>query len=67
MKLKGLETVGTCICCGKPLKPEQMVWLECDSRDGSYHEDGTVPLEYSQGAFELGRTCAKKALKRVTQ
>lgn len=50
-----------CEECGKKIigKP---VWLELDQRTYTYTKRD-VPIEFSQGGFTFGKTCAKKLLK----
>lgn len=50
-----------CERCGEKLKSrESAVWLELDTRTGTYTA-GDVPPEVSQGAFPFGKACAKHA------
>jgi hypothetical protein len=68
LKLKGgLRSEGFCILCGKQLEPNRTVWLEMRWDDATWHEVETVPQEFSQGCFEFGTACAKKALKASRQ
>ena len=48
-----------CTCCEKKLNPEKTVWLELDQRTNTYHDNGDVPEEKSQGWFPFGKKCAQ--------
>jgi hypothetical protein len=50
-----------CTCCSRVLNPATKVALELDQRVGEYHDFGGVPENESQGWFEFGQACAKKA------
>lgn len=50
-----------CTCCGRPLKGKLRL-LELDQRTNTYHDDGGVPAEKSQGAFPFGLSCAKRKI-----
>jgi len=63
LRLKGADKPGTCLLCGKTLDMNKAVWLEMRCDDGSFLTPGAVPQDQSQGAFEFGPTCAKRALK----
>jgi len=54
-----------CTCCGRPLNAERAVNLELDNRIDEYHDFGGVPPSQSQGWFEFGPACAKKARARA--
>lgn len=55
-----------CTCCGKMLKGK-VAWLELDQRTDTYHDDGDVPPEQSQGWFPFGVTCATNLIKAHAQ
>lgn len=48
----------SCHRCGRVLREDKAVWLEMDTRDGTCHERGHVPREFSQGWFPFGEECA---------
>jgi hypothetical protein len=50
-----------CECCGRELDPAKVVALELDQRVSQYHDFGGVPEALSQGWFDFGPACAKKA------
>ena len=54
-----------CEKCGRRLKPKDIVYLELDMRDNSFHlpENKEVPETVSQGCFAFGKDCAKTMLK----
>ena len=55
-----------CEKCGKKLlKNKDIVSLELDTRDNTYHlpELNEIPTEFSQGCFDFGKDCAKTILK----
>jgi hypothetical protein len=54
-----------CTCCGAKLNPAKSVWLELDLRIHEYHDFGGVPEDRSQGAFEFGPGCARKARNKA--
>lgn len=56
-----MSDTGCCQCCGRRLNPATQVDLELDQRVGEYHDFGGVPESDSQGWFEFGAACAKKA------
>lgn len=58
----GAESDMRCTCCNKPIKTE-VVWLELDQRNGSYHDRGDIPGDKNQGGFPFGKICAKKLKK----
>lgn len=49
-----------CTCCRKELTGHAFRWLELDQRTNTYHDQGGVPTDKSQGWFPFGLTCAKK-------
>jgi hypothetical protein len=49
-----------CTCCKRDLSGHAFRWLELDQRTQTYHDDGDVPADRSQGWFPFGLTCAKK-------
>lgn len=51
-----------CRCCQKPLK-NKVRFLELDQRTDTYHDNGDVPSDKSQGWFPFGLTCASKIMK----
>lgn len=53
-----------CFKCGKKLNPVDIVWLEFDNHDNTWHDPlkHEVTAEHSQGAFPFGRACAKTIL-----
>lgn len=51
-----------CQRCGKILDHNDIVWLDLDLRDSTYH-DIPLPEEFSQGGFPFGKACAKTVLK----
>lgn len=55
----------TCCKCGRELDPAKVVPLELNSTTLTWHreEDDAVPEEESQGVWDFGPACAKKALK----
>jgi len=53
---------GHCTCCGRPLNPARMTWLELNFQTGLYSAE-PVPADQSQGTFEFGSACAKRVLK----
>jgi hypothetical protein len=55
-----------CEKCGKKLlRDRDIVPLELDTRDNTYHlpELNEIPVEFSQGCFSFGKDCAKTILK----
>lgn len=52
-----------CERCGDELDDKTAVWLELNNHTGTYHKDGEVPEEKSQGFFSFGAACSKKVLK----
>ena len=54
-----------CTCCGKKLKQQGSVWLECSFVTNKYYIDNVVPQQDSQGYFPFGLTCAKKVALAV--
>jgi hypothetical protein len=56
-----METKFYCECCGRELDPAKKVELELDQRIGEHHDFGGVPEDLSQGWFDFGPDCAKKA------
>lgn len=50
-----------CTCCGKTLSG-RAAYLELDQRTNTYHDEGGVPADKSQGFFPFGMTCAKNKL-----
>lgn len=52
-----------CTCCERELTAA-FRWLEMDQRTWTYHDDGDVPPEKSQGWFPFGLTCAKKLVAK---
>ena len=51
-----------CQRCGESLRSGREVWLEMNTRDATYHEEGVVPPSESQGLFPFGAACAKSTL-----
>lgn len=51
-----------CTCCGRQLKGK-CAWLELDQRTNTYHDNGDVPPDQSQGWFPFGIACARKKLR----
>lgn len=51
-----------CTRCDEALKENREIWLELDTRTGTYSKL-QVPSEYSQGSFPFGLDCAKIAVK----
>jgi hypothetical protein len=49
-----------CTCCQR--QTDTVVWLELNTRTGTYHTRGIIPKEDSQGWFGFGRGCAKRLL-----
>lgn len=54
----------TCTKCGKTIKGDKSLYLELDRRDNKYYSCGTVPKEFSQGAFPFGPDCIIKIYKK---
>ena len=52
-----------CTRCGEQLNPHRAVWLELNQSTGTYHVEGTVPPEKSQGGLPFGKACARRALE----
>lgn len=50
-----------CTCCGRELKGKVRM-LELDQRTDTYHDNGDVPEDWSQGWFPFGLACAKRVL-----
>jgi hypothetical protein len=48
-----------CERCGERLDEKLVVWLELNWSTGTYHTEGMVPPEKSQGGFPFGRNCAR--------
>ena len=48
-----------CTRCGEVLNEAKAVWLELDTRTGTYTAQ-PVPDEHSQGGFIFGAACAKR-------
>jgi len=63
-KLKGAKRSGlTCQRCGSPLtSPDKCTWLELNLYTLTYHVEGIVPKNESQGFFEFGDDCAEKII-----
>jgi hypothetical protein len=55
----GIRAPYICTRCGETLNPERLVWLELDTRTGTYTDDAVEP-EHSQGRFMFGAACAKR-------
>lgn len=52
-----------CQRCGERIKPGREVWLEMNSRTGTYHRtEDEVPASESQGWFPFGAACAKSVI-----
>jgi hypothetical protein len=47
------------------LNPATKIELELDQRTGEYHDFGGVPENVSQGWFDFGPDCAKKARRKA--
>lgn len=54
----GIRPPYYCTRCGERLNPEKLVWLELDTRTGTYTDDAVEP-EHSQGGFMFGAACAR--------
>lgn len=52
-----------CTHCNKALRG-RVAWLEFDQRTQTYHDDGGVPSDKSQGWFPFGVDCARAELNR---
>jgi hypothetical protein len=52
-----------CTRCSEKLDESRAVWLELDRDLLTYHLDGEVPPERSQGGFPFGEACARTILK----
>lgn len=50
-----------CQRCGKELVDKYIVWLEMRNSTATYHPQGEVPTDDSQGLFSFGPDCAKRA------
>lgn len=55
-----MEENNFCKCCGKILKNSGIVWMEMSWATGLLYKKGSVPDEYSQGCFPVGKYCSKK-------
>lgn len=51
-----------CAICEKPIRGKTVV-LEYNRRTNTWHKPGSVPSQDSQGGFEVGAACARRALK----
>ena len=49
-----------CEHCERKLNPTKIVWLELNNVTNTYHVEGEVPEEQSQGLFTFGSACARK-------
>ena len=58
---KQQKHIEKCEHCQKPLKEDQIIWLELDMISGEYKEN--IKSENSQGAFPFGKSCAKNIIK----
>lgn len=55
-----------CTCCGRTLKGAVRM-LELDQRSDTYHDNGGVPVDCSQGWFPFGIACAKRMVAEHTK
>jgi hypothetical protein len=63
-RIKIEEDLPVCERCGSELDPGKATWLELNNHSGLYSEEnGTVPIEESQGAFPFGSDCRKIVLE----
>lgn len=53
-----------CSCCGRPLDPEKIVWLEQSFVTSRWYAGGQCPPEESQGGFPFGAACARKIMRK---
>jgi hypothetical protein len=63
-----MESELFCQKCKAPIQCKDtingdLVWLELDQKKLTYHLEGIVSEENSQGFFPFGKKCAEKTLK----
>lgn len=53
-----------CSCCGRPLNPKTLVWLELNFKTGKWTKnEGECHSGESQGWHVFGSACAKRTLR----
>jgi hypothetical protein len=54
-----------CTKCNEPLTGHAIRMLELDQRTQTYHDNGDVPEDRSQGWFPFGLKCAKREIAKA--